>query len=73
MADVWSDDPDRTTRRGDTRTSEQVMADVFGLCEFFMIYPEHPGNRNNHSADRVTVWHGTDKPWHLCGYHASMI
>lgn len=30
MRDVWSDDPDRTTRRGDTRTSEQVTAETFG-------------------------------------------
>lgn len=28
MRDVWSNDSDRTTRRGDTRTSEQVTADV---------------------------------------------
>lgn len=29
MADVWSNDPDRTTRNGDTRTSEQVTAETF--------------------------------------------
>jgi hypothetical protein len=29
-------------------------------------YPSH-----NHSADTVTVWHGSDTPTHLCGYHAT--
>lgn len=26
--DVWADDPDRTTRNGDTRSAEQVTDDI---------------------------------------------
>lgn len=26
---------------------------------------------DNHSADRVTVWHGAETPTHLCGYHTT--
>lgn len=33
MRDVWSDDPDRTTRRGDTRTPEQVTRETFEWVE----------------------------------------
>jgi hypothetical protein len=27
----------------------------------------------NHSDDRVNVWHGTDKPAYVCGFHASQL
>jgi formylmethanofuran dehydrogenase subunit E len=32
---------------------------------------EHAGE--NHSRDRVAVYHGTVKPMILCGYHASQL
>lgn len=31
---------------------------------------EFPGE--NHSRDRVEIWHGAAEPIVLCGYHASM-
>ena len=27
----------------------------------------------NHSRDRVAVYHGTEEPMILCGYHASQV
>lgn len=73
MADVWSNDPDRTTRQGDIRTPSQVTAEMLAACEFFRIRPESSLSRDNHSADIVSVWRGTSDPWRLCGYHASMV
>lgn len=29
MADVWSNDPDRTTRRGDTRTDAEIIRQAY--------------------------------------------
>ena len=26
---------------------------------------------DNHSSDKVTVWHGAETPTKLCGYHAT--
>lgn len=28
MADPWGNDPDRTTRNGDTRTMDQILAEI---------------------------------------------
>jgi len=67
MRDVWSNDPDRTTRRGDTRTSEQITAETFPAH-----WCEYPNPLSAHSGDRVTVYRGGE-PQTWCGYHASMI
>lgn len=71
MTDVWSDDPDRTVRRGDTRTPEQITSETFGqrTTEHWC---ECPWAITSHSQDRVTVYRGSEaEVW--CGYHASMI
>lgn len=31
----------------------------------------YPCSLNNHSRDKVTVYHGAPEPTVLCGYHAS--
>ena len=51
--DEWSDDPDRTTRNNDTRTSEQVTADAFPI-----------GTR---VRTIVPVWHGYTHPAGIVG------
>lgn len=51
--DSWSDDPDRTTRNNDTRTSEQVTAEAFPI-----------GTR---VRTIVPVWHGYTHPAGIVG------
>ena len=51
--DEWSNDPDRTTARGDTRTSEQVTAGTFPI-----------GTR---VRTTMSVWHGYTHPRGVLG------
>lgn len=51
--DEWSDDPDRTTRNNDTRTSEQVTAEAFSI-----------GTR---VRTIMSVWHGYTHPRGVIG------